>query len=230
MDNLYWSSNFLLIWYRYCSIMAWELDSSAIHVHGHIVVPADGCTCRYDKKDTSKLVLTDIHFMGAMGPPGGGRNPITPRFIRHFNVITVNDFDDNTMTRIFSNIINFSLKASSHDEVTWVGLVIQVYMTYITYRLTVSLLSTSAVGHRLCQPPWRFTSRQWRTFCPRQPNPTMYSIWETLLGWCWVFCLSSHRVWRTSGPSCVSGSTKFIVSTTTGWSTARIVLGCTSEF
>lgn len=45
-----------------------------------------------------------------MGPPGGGRNPVTPRFIRHFNIISVAKFNDDTMTRIFSNIVSFYFK------------------------------------------------------------------------------------------------------------------------
>ena len=69
----------------------------------------------YDKKDTSKLSLVDIQFLTAMGPPGGGRNPITPRFLRHFNVISINEFNDETMTRIFSNIVSFQFKVSKKN-------------------------------------------------------------------------------------------------------------------
>lgn len=55
----------------------------------------------------------DLQLMAAMGPPGGGRNSVTDRFLRHFNIISIATFNDETMTRIFSNIFSFYLKELS---------------------------------------------------------------------------------------------------------------------
>lgn len=42
-----------------------------------------------------------------MGPPGGGRNHITGRLTRHMNIITTDVFGDETMSKIFTSIVDW---------------------------------------------------------------------------------------------------------------------------
>ena len=53
--------------------------------------------------------LVDVNFVCAMGPPGGGRNPITPRITRHFNYIAFTELEDDSMRKIFGRIMDFWL-------------------------------------------------------------------------------------------------------------------------
>ncbi|KAM6951542.1 dynein axonemal heavy chain 3 [Aplochiton taeniatus] len=61
----------------------------------------------YDKKDTTRLDIVDVLFVGAMGPPGGGRNDISGRFTRHLNIVSIDAFDDETLSKIFSSITDW---------------------------------------------------------------------------------------------------------------------------
>ena len=41
----------------------------------------------YDRKELAFRTLVDIQFCAAMGPPGGGRNHVTNRYVRHFSLV-----------------------------------------------------------------------------------------------------------------------------------------------
>ena len=50
-----------------------------------------------------------------MGPPGGGRNPITPRYMHHFSLIAFTPFDDVSMQRIFQSILDWWMRKEGFD-------------------------------------------------------------------------------------------------------------------
>ena len=51
----------------------------------------------------------------AMGPPGGGKTFITPRFQRHFNIVAFAIFDDNTMQNIFRTILKWYFRTNNFN-------------------------------------------------------------------------------------------------------------------
>ena len=62
----------------------------------------------YDRKAVGEFRnLVDINFCAAMGPPGGGRNPVTLRLTRHFNHLSFVEMEDSSMKTIFSVIFNW---------------------------------------------------------------------------------------------------------------------------
>jgi dynein heavy chain, axonemal len=50
-------------------------------------------------RDFRKLV--SVRFVAAMGPPGNGRNSISNRYTRHFNVLYVEPYSDDSLRSIF---------------------------------------------------------------------------------------------------------------------------------
>ena len=71
----------------------------------------------YDYKSKEKMFMKieDIIFVCAMGPPGGGRSPITKRFERHFNIITYTNLGKDSIRMIFSQIVKAFLSSFSED-------------------------------------------------------------------------------------------------------------------
>uniref|UniRef100_A0A4W5QVG2 Dynein axonemal heavy chain 1 n=1 Tax=Hucho hucho TaxID=62062 RepID=A0A4W5QVG2_9TELE len=92
----------------------------------------------YDRKQIGTFKhLVDINFACAMGPPGGGRNPITQRFTRHFNFLSFTEMEDASKKKIFSTILEIQPLNGPLVDAT-----IRVYAT-----ITSQLLPTPAKSH-----------------------------------------------------------------------------------
>ncbi|XP_065826535.1 dynein axonemal heavy chain 3-like isoform X2 [Oscarella lobularis] len=101
----------------------------------------------YDKKDQSRLDLADVVFISAMGPPGGGRNDITGRMTRHFSVIGIESFDDGTMTKIFTSIVDWHFAKGFDASFNRLGKVL-VQATMEVYKSAVAnFLPTPSKSH-----------------------------------------------------------------------------------
>eukprot|EP00062_Callorhinchus_milii_P022724 gi/632980863/ref/XP_007907272.1/ PREDICTED: dynein heavy chain 3, axonemal-like [Callorhinchus milii] len=61
----------------------------------------------FDRKDLSILKVQDMSVVAAMAPPGGGRHTITPRLLRHFNIISIDAFSEDTMKTIFQPVVDW---------------------------------------------------------------------------------------------------------------------------
>jgi len=64
---------------------------------------------RHDAVERHFREVVDTQFVCAMGPPGGGRNSITGRYLRHFSVIGLVPFDRATNVAIFTALISWWL-------------------------------------------------------------------------------------------------------------------------
>ncbi|CAE7440056.1 DNAH6 [Symbiodinium sp. CCMP2592] len=59
----------------------------------------------YDRKKLFWKGVQETQLIAACGPPGGGRMEVTPRLLRHFNMIWMTALPQETMHRILSSIL-----------------------------------------------------------------------------------------------------------------------------
>ena len=51
-----------------------------------------------------------------MGPPSGGRNPISGRYVRHYNVVYVEPYHENSLIYIFQNIMQWYFSTTTNPS------------------------------------------------------------------------------------------------------------------
>lgn len=94
------------------------------------------------------LVIIPLQLLvTAMSPPGGGRSDITARFVRHFSILSIDSFDDNTMKKIFQAIVDWNFSKEFDSEVVrWSRPMVQATMH--VYKTASSLfLPTPSKSH-----------------------------------------------------------------------------------
>ena len=101
----------------------------------------------YDRKPPCAFrQIVDMLMVGSMGPPGGGKNPVTMRFLRHFNYISFTEIDDSSLARIFHTILEAFLEKTFPTMAGAAkGIIDGSVNVYNTVRL--ELLPTPAKSH-----------------------------------------------------------------------------------
>ncbi|TYZ61500.1 hypothetical protein PybrP1_006824 [[Pythium] brassicae (nom. inval.)] len=102
----------------------------------------------YDRKLLQFRTIIDVVFVCAMGPPGGGRNPITPRFVRHFNIVGYTEMSDASKSVVFDTILGGFFQRFA-DEIKPLGVARRFVQSSICIYNTViaELLPTPAKVH-----------------------------------------------------------------------------------
>lgn len=101
----------------------------------------------FDPKDTSMLYLVDILLIAAMIPPGGGSNVVSSRLTRHMHIIGIDSFEDATMTKIFTSILDWHLAKGFDSNVVRLGKMVIAATMDLFHEAIENFLPTPAKSH-----------------------------------------------------------------------------------
>ncbi|XP_004388305.1 dynein axonemal heavy chain 6 [Trichechus manatus latirostris] len=100
----------------------------------------------YDRNKLFWKEIQDVTIVSACAPPGGGRNPVTPRFIRHFSMLCLPMPSEHSLKQIFQSILNGFLNdfppAVKQTASNIVEAAVEIYN-----RMSIDLLPTPAKSH-----------------------------------------------------------------------------------
>ncbi|KAJ3068328.1 Dynein heavy chain 6, axonemal [Podochytrium sp. JEL0797] len=69
----------------------------------------------YDREKLVWKAVQDIEIVACCAPPGGGRNNVTPRFLRHFNMFNIAAPSEMSLGKIFKSIVEGFLKPFANE-------------------------------------------------------------------------------------------------------------------
>eukprot|EP00947_MAST-08B_sp_MAST-8B-sp1_P002409 g2409.t1 len=101
----------------------------------------------YDRKTLTFRRIIDRTFVSSMGPPGGGRNPITARMKRWFNIIGYVEMDRESKKLIFETILGNFLATMEDDAIGALTTPMVASTIDIYENISHQLLPTPAKSH-----------------------------------------------------------------------------------
>lgn len=106
------------------------------------------CGGFYDREKLTWTAVQDVTLIAACAPPGGGRNAITPRLLRHFAMFSLPQPNEDTLKTIFTQIMTgfFSIRGFSKPVVRAAEAVVQSAVA-IYQHMSTDLLPTPAKSH-----------------------------------------------------------------------------------
>lgn len=102
----------------------------------------------FDLRNRQKIHIEDVIVMGACGVISEHQGSLCRRFLSHFNCFAVNTFSDDTVQRIFSNVLMHGFKKSGHstDVITQVNQIIGATLK-VYYAIADTLKATANKCH-----------------------------------------------------------------------------------
>lgn len=100
----------------------------------------------YDRQKHTWKEIQDITLIAACAPPGGGRNQVTSRFLRHFNMLNIPFPSEISLNRIFRNITDGFLRSFSMDVRSSCSAIVSTAID-IYRKMVTELLPTPAKSH-----------------------------------------------------------------------------------
>uniref|UniRef100_A0A8D0TJA1 AAA+ ATPase domain-containing protein n=1 Tax=Sus scrofa TaxID=9823 RepID=A0A8D0TJA1_PIG len=100
----------------------------------------------YDRNKLFWKDIQDVTILSACAPPGGGRNPVTPRFIRHFSMLCLPMPSEHSLKQIFQAILNGFLNDFTPAVKQTASNIVEASVE-IYNRMSIDLLPTPAKSH-----------------------------------------------------------------------------------